>query len=89
MSVDFTLLASGFELFVAGREDFVVAAVEAIERGEIANRTVKTDGIIMADKGGHDPFSILQAERSFGADGLLFQGAMEAFELAVALRVVG
>ena len=37
---------------------------------------------------GHDPFGILQAERSFGADGLLFQGSMEAFEFAVALRVM-
>src|SRR5438093_3739169 len=49
---------------------------------------MKTNAVVVADEVAHDSLGILQAERSFGTNGVLFEGAVEALEFAIALRVV-
>ncbi len=61
---------------------------EAIGWGNIAEGAVKAGGIIMVDELAYCAFGVIESKRGFGADGLLFESAMEAFELAVALGVM-
>ncbi len=41
--------ASGFELPIASLEDFLLAALEARERRDVADRAVQPDGIVVVD----------------------------------------
>ena len=42
----------------------------------------------MVDKGCGDTFGIGEGQRRFWPDGLFLERAMEAFDLAIALRIV-
>ena len=75
MAFDSALFASGFELFVARGKDLWMAAGEAV--GGVRYPIAECRRTLLYDK------------RRFGPDGLLFERAIVAFELAIALRVVG
>ncbi len=89
MAFEFTSLAGCFQLLIASGKDGGVAAGEAVGRGDIAQGAVQARGIIMVDELADDALGVVDGERGFGADGLLFEGAVKAFEFAVALRVMG
>ena len=86
LSLEFAGFASGFEFLVAGLEDGGVAAGQAIGRGNVAQGAVEAGGVIMIDELADDALGVLKGERGFGPDGVLFEGAMEALQLAIALR---
>lgn len=88
VAFEFADFTGGFEFFVASREDFEVTAGDAILRRDVTDRGMQPGAVIMADELTDDAFGILESERSFGSDGLFVQSAMEAFELAIALRVI-
>ncbi len=89
LAFDSALFSCGFEFFVSGREDGGMAACQAIGGRDIAGARVQASIVIMIDEVGDHAFGVLQRERGFGSDGLLFESAMIAFEFAVALRVMG
>src|SRR4051812_45375487 len=89
LSLKFTSFAGGFELLIAGLENGGVAAGEAVGGGDVAQRAVEAGGVIMIDELPDDALGVFEGQRSFGTDGLLLEGAMEALQLAVALRIVG
>ena len=43
-------MAGGFEFFVSGCEDVAVTMVEAIERGDVADRAMKANAVGVADE---------------------------------------
>ena len=83
----FTGLAGGLEFAVALGTDQGGAPFQFIFRSEVANRTVKPDGIVMGHVTADYALGILEREWSLGTDRFTFQAFMPAFEFAVALRI--
>ena len=69
-------------------KDRAVAVGEAIGGSDIAKSAVEANLVVMVDEGFGDSFGIVEGQRRFWADGLFLERAMEAFDLAVALRIV-
>ena len=53
-------LASFFELAIAFRKDLRGSAFEFVQRGEVTNRAVKANRVVMLHPHAHDPLGILQ-----------------------------
>lgn len=63
--------------------------MEAVLWGDEADGAVQTHVVVMVDELAGDAPGVLEVERGLGTDGLLFEGAMEALEFTVALRIMG
>ena len=85
----FPPFAGGFEFAVAGGEDLLLPSLELVLGGDVAEGTVQADGVVVFHKAGHDALGVLQGQRRTRADAVLLEDTMPAFDLAVALRVVG
>lgn len=88
MAFEFTFLACGFQFLIALLEKRVLAAGEAVSGGDVTERAVQAGLIVMVDEGAGDSLGVLQVQGGLGPDGLLLEGAVEAFDFSVALRVV-
>ena len=77
------------ELAVAFGVDGSVVAEELVVGGDIADGTVQTDLVVVLDVIGDDPSRVFQRQRDLGANALALDRFVEAFELAVALRIIG
>ncbi len=86
---DFTSEAGVFEFFVAVCIDGMMAAGEAVKGGDEADGRVQAGGVVVVDEVSGDALGVLEVERGERADGLAFEGLMEAFEFSVGLRIVG
>ena len=64
-----------------------MAVGKAIDWSDIANGAVKAHLVVMVDKGFGNALGIIKSQRCFRSDGLLLQRAVEAFDLAIALRI--
>jgi len=83
------MLAGIFQLLIALLKDGAMPVGKTVGRGDITERTVEADLVVVVDEGTGDSFGVFEAQRGLWADGLLLEGAMEAFYLAVALRIMG
>ena len=88
MTLLFTGGAGGFEFFIARQMNEGVFAGETVPGTDIADGRVQALVVIVFNEVPGDAFGIVERERGLGADGLGFQGLMEALNLAVGLRVV-
>jgi hypothetical protein len=84
-----TSLASGFEFFVTGDEDFQVTASQAVDRSNVADGRLDPNLVVMVDKITNHPLGIFKCEWGFGPDGLFFEGSVVTFQFAIALWVIG
>ncbi len=89
MAFEFTRLAGVFQLLIALLKDRAMPVGKTVGRGDVTERTVEADLVVMVDEGTGDSFGVFEAQRGLWADGLLLEGAMEALDLAVALRIMG
>src|SRR5262249_6699173 len=60
-----------FQLAVASGKDLLLTAVELILGGEVADRAVQPDSIIVLDEAGDDPLGVPQGEGRPRADAVL------------------
>ena len=89
MAFDSTVFSGGFELFIPVGKDREVMAGKPVIGRDVTDPGVKPDGVVMVDKVPDDPLCIFEGERRLGPDGLLLEGAVATFQLAVALWVMG
>lgn len=89
MAGDFTALAGGFELFVADGVDFVLAAGEAVRRGDVTDGRMQPLRVVVVDELAGEAFGVFKAQRGFRTEGLLFERFVKALQFAVGLRIVG
>src|SRR4029453_2284473 len=76
------------QLPVALGEDGLVTTLELGLRRDVADGAVQPHRIVMLDVPRHHPPRVLQTQGRLGADTVALDGAVEAFDLAVALGVV-
>ena len=82
------MLAGIFQLLIALLKDGAMPVGKTVGRGDIAERAVETDLVVVVDEGTGDSFGVFEAQRCLWADGLLLEGTMEALDFAVALRIM-
>ena len=70
-------------------EDLLVAAVELVLGRDVADGAVQADVVVMGDEVGDDAAGVVERQRDLDADALALEGLVPAFDLAVALRIVG
>ena len=78
LSFSFAVLPGRFEFFISGGEDGGVACGDAVGWGDVTESGVEAHGVVMVDEAADDAFGVLEGERGFGADGVFFEGAVEA-----------
>ena len=83
------MFAGGFEFAVALGVDGGLAAGEVVGGGDVAEGAVQAFGVVMRDESSHDAVGVGLRERGLLANGVVFEGAVPAFDLAVALGIVG
>ena len=74
---------------VAFGKDQGVPSVEFVLRRDVADGAVQADGVVVLDVAGDDPLGVLQGQGCLRPDAIALDGAMPAFDLAIALGVVG
>src|SRR4051794_15837026 len=89
LSFGFPPLAGFFQLAVTGVENLLLPAFELILGREVAEGAVQADGIVVLDEACHDAAGVLQGQGRPGADTIFLENPVPAFNLAVALGVVG
>ena len=82
------MLAGIFQLLIALLKDGAMPVGKTVGRGDIAERAVETDLVVVVDEGTGDSFGVFEAQGCLWADGLLLEGTMEALDFAVALRIM-
>ena len=70
-------------------ENDLFAAFQLNDRCDVSDSTMQADLIVMLDVAMDYTLSIVQGERRFGPNTFLFQRAVPALNLAIALRVRG
>lgn len=88
LSFSFAVLPGSFEFFISGGEDGGVARGDAVGWGDVAECGVEAHGAVMVNEAADDAVGVLKSERGSGADGIVFESAVEALEFTVAFRVV-
>ena len=79
----------GLKLGVALGEHCLLASGELRGRGHVTQCAMQANLVVMKDEVGHDAPRIFHGQRRAWAHAVGFDSAVEAFELAVALRIVG
>lgn len=85
----FPPFAGGFEFAVAGSEDCFMASFQFVLGRDVAKGRVQTNAVVMLDELCHDSPGVFRGQRRPWTDAFLLEDTMPAFDLAVALRVVG
>ena len=75
------------EFLVACGKYLGFASGQFVLGGYIARGAVEPYGVVMPHVGFDDVFGLLQVQGCFGADALVFEASVPAFDLAVALGV--
>jgi hypothetical protein len=70
---------------VAGGEDGLFFAVKFVVGGDVADGGVQAHGVVVLDEAGDEAAGLLEVERGAGADAVVFEGFVPAFDLAVGL----
>lgn len=66
MAGEFTAVAGGFELFVAGGVDLLMAASEAVGQGGVADGRVQPLRVVVVDEIAGDALGVFECQRGFG-----------------------
>jgi hypothetical protein len=77
------------ELAIAVGQDVLVAAVELVLRGDIADGAVQADMVVMGDVIGDDAACVVEGEGDLDADAIALDGFVPTFDFAVGLGIVG
>lgn len=86
---EFAFFPGDFQLFIPGFVDFFLSASHPVHRGDISDSRMEPDVIVVMDELPSDAFGILQGQRRFRTDRLLFEGPVEALQFSVGLRIMG
>ena len=70
---DSTAFAGGFELFVAGGVDFVLPPGEAVGGRDVPDGRMQALRVVVIDKVAGDAFGVVECQRGFRPNGLLFE----------------
>ena len=81
-------LAGGFQPGIALGPDGGSAAGELIGRGDVADRAVQPDGVVVLDPAGHQRARLVERLGLTRPNSIGLEGLVSAFDLAVRLRVV-
>lgn len=76
-STESALLSGRFQFLISFFEHSFVSAVEFIHRSNIADSTVKTDGILILDVLCHNPSGIIKGKGRLDPDAFSFERFME------------
>ena len=79
---------SGFQPLITLAEDGVVTVGEAIVGSDVAEGAVEADLVVVGDEGGGDAPGVVKVQRRLWSNRLFFEGAVKAFDLTVALRIM-
>src|SRR5262249_28088575 len=79
---------SRLELAIPRRPDLAMPAGQGIVWRHVADGTVQPARVVLLHEVPDHPPRVLQAQRRLGADGLGFQRAVPALDLAIRLRIV-
>jgi len=77
-----------FQLLISGLEDLLVPALPLGLRRDVADGAVQPHLVVVVDIPSHYPPRIIQGQRRLDAEAVPLEGAVKAFDLAVALRIV-
>ena len=84
-----TPLPCFFETSVTFFPDGFLSSMEHVVWRDVSDGTVESSGVIVGDESVHAAFGVLQRQWREGTDTLALDGPVIAFDLAVALRVIG
>ena len=76
------------KLSVSCGEDGPVASRQFVGGGDVANRGMQPDGVVVGDVSGDQSLGVLRSERRAWSDGFGLEGLVPAVQLAVGLWVV-
>src|SRR5258708_5922780 len=74
---------------IAGGEDFFLSAFEFVLGGEVTDGAVQTDLIVMTHEIGDQSAGVVERQGHLDAEAVAFEGFVPAFDLAVALWIIG
>src|SRR5678815_1120164 len=80
--------ARGFELAIARGTDLVAATGEEVGRGDVADRAVQADRVVVLDELGDECARLVEGARGTRSDRVGLDGLVVALQLPVRLRVV-